>query len=720
MMVNILRSRIKANLKLIRHLMRNTFYVISSILVILTIVYDTYACELLRVNQVSLFNWIFKISLINFTLLISSIIIRRKNSNKTDTANTQHKLSISLFNIDSNFISILLLIMALAYTGYIFSYRYRTDWTPRGSDTMYYAYRIQLLAQGIIIPDRIVLDLIGLFIYKLGLDIEITTALLPIIIGYIHTISSFMLFKVTTGNKLLASLAALFAPLYFFVIRLSWDLLANFLGQALMMVVLAYYLNIYNVRNNYDLKTIIPFISSFIILLFTYPPLWLVTGSIILLHILINIPKYYRELSIVKIFILFTIILLIAFIMPQTSRFLVGSISSVLRHARFKYDVCIWTLWHEVRRVLLASLFGLILMSGILIISCWKPISRKELLLTEVLTIWFFINSCIAIINYDPRRSPLLYPLHIPEALLLYICLSNFCKLSIFTRLYIHVHKQNNSLSLTIKRPEALPTLIIIPLILSYMIMVQVPKEIPIFNYIPPPHQREALYKIREILGFNNRTIPVLINSYSGGSFWPQAIVGSNVYRGSLLNYLVDNWRKTAQYVLLHESLYRLSQIEKDFTNPLEQDLLLLNLTKLLNDPNNLDALIRKNTRCFIENPLKTLRTNSSNKHNATVNLGSISLLVLRKNASIYVYCRPFLKIYGVIIKLRVNDPSASYLLRVNYSDGSVITLNVANYLKNGICMVNLKRPYAKVNQILLEIVGIKSSLIPIDYIAFT
>jgi len=716
MITRILRAKASSNLKLIRHLIRNMLYITLPILVIFMIIHDVYTCELLLVNKVSLFNWIFKISLINFPLLILSTIIRSILSKK-NTDNAQHKSSISLFSVDNDPISILFLIVALIYTGYVFTYRYRTGWIPRGFDTMYYAYRIQLLNQGIIQPNRIVLDLIGLFIYKLGFNIETTTALLPVIIGFIHTISSFILFKVTTGNKLLASLAALFAPLYFFTIRLSWDLLANFLGQALMMIALAYYLNLYN---KYRLKAIF-FILSFIVLLFTYPPLWLVTGLIILLHMLINIPKCRGGLGVVKKQVSFIIIiLLITFTIPQTSRLLISRIDHVLHYAKFKYSVCFWTIWHEVRRVLLSSLLGLVLISAILIISGWKPISEKELLLIEVLTIWFFIDSCIAIVNYDPRRSPLLYPLHIPEALLLYTCLSSFCKLSIFTRFYMRIYKLNNSLK--IKRPEALQVLAIIPLVLSYMIMVELPKEIPEFNYIPTPYHRKALYEVREALGFNNMTIPVLINSYSGSYYWLYAIIGSNVRRGSLLNYLVINWRKPAQYVLLHKSLYRLSQIERNFVNPLGQDLLLLNLTKLLNDPNNLYMLIKKNAKCFIETPLKTLKTNSSDKYNVTLNLSTISLLISYKNASVQIYCYPSFIVCGMIVKFKINNLSASYLLRVSYSDGSVITLNATNYLRNGIYMVNLGHRYndVVVNQILLEIVGTKSSLVPVDYIAFT
>jgi len=708
--------RIKANfnLKLIHDLIRNMLYIALPTLVIFMIIYDSYTCKLLQVNKDSLFNWIFKISLTNFPLLILSIIIR----NKKNTDNIQHKSLISLFNVDNSPISILLLIMALAYTGYIFTYRYRTGWIPRGYDTMYYAYRIQLLDQGIIIPGRIVLDLIGLLIYKLGLNIEITTALLPVIIGYTYTISSFILFKVTTDNKLLASLAALFAPLYFFVIRLSWDLLANFLGQALMMIVLAYYLNIYNERR---LKAVFPFIFSFILLLFTYPPLWLATGSIILLHTLINIPEYHRELSIIKIFISFTIILLIAFIIPQTSKFLTGTIKGVMHYAKFKYFVCLWTIHHEVRRVLLSSLFGLILISVILIISWWKPISRMELLLMEVLVIWFFIDSCITIINYDPRRSPLLYPLHIPEVLLLYASLSSFYKLGIFMRFHIYTHEQSNKPNLIIERPAALYALILVPLILSYMTMIQVPKEIPEFNYIPAPHHREALYRVREVLGFNNRTTPVLINHFSGSYYWLYAIVGSNVYRGSLLSYLVVNWKNPAQYVLLHKSLYKLSQIEEDFTEPLEHDLLLLNLTKLLNNINSLHMLIREEAKYFIEDPLKALKITSHDEYKIALNLSKISLLVLYENASVRIYCHPYFITRGMIVKLRISDLNTSCLLKVEYSDGSVIIVNATNYLKNGICMVDLRHRYndVVVKQILLEIMNIKSSSVPVDYMAF-
>ena len=419
--------------------------------------------------------------------------------------------------------SYIILLCSLILSWIVVWKRFYAALSPQGFDTAAYIYHAELLDLGkyeyVFTTTKVIPYIITYVIYRLcNRSLFLTGILLPFIFASIYTILTYISVNIATKDSLLSSLCALATPLSFFFIRLTYDLFGQTLGISLLILLLALVNRIIedeiklgriNARSQVSLIVLVFAIlfSHMHTIIFLLPYLFLVTLYISYL-IFTTHKKAFGKKAIFGV-ISFLIIIFWSFIMFHGEIYwlLWKVIPEEFHLFSFSTKYWYWFVRQEIALVWLLSIIGVLFMA----------VERYEY--SHIFLTWFLYIIVVTLITgYVQSYRFLLYiPLGIYSGAGLYYVLRKIC-----------LNVQN-------KKKKIIGAVLINSLVITMFVGVLSKAYIPQYVYYPPEQSIEQLYYIRDTFGFENKSILVLVyTGYNGSYWWAYAIIGENIFLGSL------------------------------------------------------------------------------------------------------------------------------------------------------------------------------------------
>ena len=410
-------------------------------------------------------------------------------------------------------------------------------------------------------------------IYRMGVPAEIIYFYYPAVVGCLYIFSVYYFVKKGLNEKM-AHLAAITAPINFFFIRLSYDLLTNFLAMCIAYVSLGKYVGV-KVREEKRRKDIFCLVLVLITLVLVHPWTAAIIFGIVILNEFLEFLMERRFLiqnwkPHLGIFAVIAVLLVVILYYVKVYGLLVLDVGI--------WEVeWYWMIYRESAVVLFLSLLGLIFM-----ILEFKSNKRFVMLISA----WVFILSLLLYIPLRfygtwAYRVYMLYPFGILQAVGMYFIADK--AESVF----------KNFLGFKVRGFKVLLSMVLVLLILTSVLPSALIHE---YVYRPDNVTMEQIREMSRLFGFQNESVVyVLFNSpakpldpkTSPHVFgWMRAYLGNNIYEGHLLELLngqpdvrgrvYDVSNKT---VVLGDKVYMMTDLELALCREVEDGIYVLGVT---------------------------------------------------------------------------------------------------------------------------------------------
>ncbi|MGQ4834351.1 MAG: hypothetical protein ACP6IS_10720 [Candidatus Asgardarchaeia archaeon] len=452
----------------------------------------------------------------------------------------------------------------------IISIRYIHYNTIQGFDTTrYYMYTINWFAKDpvntIVVRNYLRPGLFFIFgIIKVITGFSTYTILYytPFLLLLLFNLSTYYLISVL-GNEKLSTLALFFAPMTFFIIRLSYDLIGNLTGLILMNLLFGYYLRIN--WSKLKLKTLASFLFLVVLLGFFY--VWLL------------------ELGILIIFF-FSVLESVLPVRSRENR----SIGSKL----------------TLRAIIILESLGVIVLITVLIIYFvvgikWILPIYKLSNYFEIKDIWYVLNERIVSlifmiigILYIYRKREyyrfLLFLFSWTSVVLIFISLGFELTYRLYSVLpvsplrVIGIYATLNAVKKTDKiNNKRITKYVIVTFLISLILVSTLPHAfLPEYTYAPDYDTQKQIFWLKEKFGFSNDSVifPIFnptatpLDSRSSPHIegWCKGFLGDSVYFGSLISLLsgiADKFGKKFNVenrtIIIASKLYKLTEVDLQF-----------------------------------------------------------------------------------------------------------------------------------------------------------
>lgn len=352
----------------------------------------------------------------------------------------------------------------------------------------------------------------------------LTVIVAPVLLGIFYSLSIFVFMHRLLGDRQLAVWGAFLAPISFLTIKLSYDLFAQFLGQALSILALTGFFMLLLQGKGRARTTATLYAVSLLAHMWTWA-VFVVISSIVLGWALLADSKGRVAKLRIGLRVLGPSFLLIAL--------LAIALSSVRSDALYPYSVgdarlfslpegWLWIGGWESAVVWSLGLVGLLLL-----------VSRRSISAVRVpLLLWTAtISATVFITGFrDSYRFLIMYPMPILVALGM-------------RHLLTQLRRPPRRVGAVGRPALAVRVVPAVALVLVLAGSVIPWAYIPEWRYFPGDAAYSQLVEIRNRYGFGNQSVLVLIDhrNFEQGFLWASAVTGAQVYPGNLLSLLRDD-----------------------------------------------------------------------------------------------------------------------------------------------------------------------------------
>jgi len=505
-----------------------------------------------------------------FPLVLYSYFRYKNIKKEAEEREIKVKYKIILFSL-AILIAILITMYRYLYYPYIQGFDIPAYYIPL---TKLAAQSLQNLSRISIRWRRPLFLIIVVSIYRMGVPAEIIYFYYPAVVGCLYIFSAYYFVKKGL-NEEIAHLAAITAPISFFFIRLSYDLLTNFLAVCIAYVSLGKYIEVKVRGEEKKRKDIFCLVLVLIILVFVHPWTAAIIFGIVMLNEFLEFLMERKFLlgswrSNLGIFAVVVVLLIIILLYAKVYRLLALDV-------RIWEVEWYWMIYRESAAVLFLSLLGLILT----MLEC--KLNKKFAILIST---WVFV---LSLLLYVPLRFYriwayrvyMLYPFGVLQAISMYFMADKVE--SVF----------KNFLGFKVRGFKVLLSIVLVLLVLTSVLPSALIHE---YVYRPDNVTMEQIREMSELFGFQNESVVyVLFNSpakpldpkTSPHVFgWMRAYLGDNIYEGHLLELLngqpdvrgrvYDVSNKT---VVLGDKVYMMTDLELTFCREVENGIYILKVT---------------------------------------------------------------------------------------------------------------------------------------------
>ena len=362
----------------------------------------------------------------------------------------------------------------------------------------------------------------------------LTMMVVPVLLGIFYSISIFVFIHLLMGDRRLAVWGAIIAPISFLTIRLSYDLFAQFFGQALSVLALAGFL-VFLLQGKGRARTSA---AMYVVALLAHMWTWAVFAVISCIILgwahLADSERRWEKLRRGLLVLAPSFVLL---------GLLTVALSSVQSDALYPYSVgdahlftlpegWLWIGGWESAVVWALGIVGL----RVLAARRFASVVRVPLLLwATTLSATVFVSGF-----RDSYRFLIMYPMPI-------LVVIGMSQLSARLRVPLRRGHRSGAPALVVRGlPAAALVLVLLGSVLPWAV-------IPEWQYFPGDAAYRQLVEIRDQYGFGNRSLLILIDQryFADALLWTSAVTGAQVYPGNLLSLLRGDsyWRDIHRWV---------------------------------------------------------------------------------------------------------------------------------------------------------------------------
>jgi len=445
----------------------------------------------------------------------------------------------------------------------LYSYRYFVYPIPQGWDTVWYLESLRSVEKDFFGSFSSLDSILGfplrsrplyfLVLYSVNLLVgceEVTLMVIPIIFAVLYAFAVYEFAFVGTGSRFVAGLAMLFAPLSYFMVRMSFDLYNNFLGLIIVLLFLTLFLKAMGdaSKRNLLLCCVILFV-----LLLVHVWTWMILVAVLFSFAFI---QTLRE----RAFFPRNFINLVLIILPSV---LVGllvvsvkpTVMPITRLWLFSLPD-VWVGMRESPFLLAAAVYGLCV------------VFFRNTSFTNLVIAWVFVLSLLIFLTgFYPYRFQILYPLGV---------LAAFGVCDFIGRAYGFLKVRFRL------RRRVVFLYVVFPVLLCLLVFSSVLPEAFDWCYLQRPNGLAMMqvYWVYWVYGYNNPNVVVLFHNPPAeplGYSWDSHIEGfarayigfDSLYFGNLTSLLLgypDSFGRTFDItnrtIILASELYRLTPLE--------------------------------------------------------------------------------------------------------------------------------------------------------------
>jgi|GEM_PF-3860732 len=474
----------------------------------------------------------------------------------------------------------------------VISIRYMDCFSPQGFDTMSYVFSAELLLQDPLANlskiTHIIPTIITAFAYLLlNQDIIATAIVLPYIFGILSVLLVYSALRDILTENISFLAASLYALSYQFI-RLSYDLFGQLLAIGILTQLFALLTKFFkNTEGTTKYKLKLVFLL--VLLPLVHMPSFVLFFIFLIIITALRIMKESREKgraflsallrkeAIISIVVILIVVCGYLYIKMEKILLLLKRLSLEVHPLRPIYMLTFYTkyLWPLLRESLILLILSII---GTCLIITEKEDERRNFLILEIFFYSFLITVFAIILGYEQAYRVVLYsPLPI-----------------------IGAYGLTKLLEERIKALFSIKKIVAVVCILL-MVGVSLSGTAIMNGYVPQfkffdAHVYSDLWRVRELFGFNNKTIELVVHREKFRNISPYlayAIVGENVYFGTIsefLEYFASNTRefRELKYIVVIETLINRSR-EENFlikATEIKPGIYLLNLSSIINVSN--------------------------------------------------------------------------------------------------------------------------------------